>query len=286
MIAALRQIGLNAVLSVGTEFGVVVLERLATSALVLVTPHVHGGGRDDFRLLLREEDGNYVTVREDASAQRLPATCPARHINVDSTFCLGWNEEDPSVVKDVACAHGWWEALLIFLRYQKYAEWRRAWPEGRERAHGADAAKYQMYAEWLASLFGPKLLSDLRADRLTIRRVGRSTRLEQHGRRLFALPDGGQSVVNIRQPCPCSTSTKRLVLKACGVHALAARLLIVALSGQRQFEVEFNEAFARSRKCCGTIDRCPMAAIASPPGPTPMQDVEMALSTTTANGRG
>jgi hypothetical protein len=250
--------GLGAVLAAAADFGARVVERRPGAAVALVSPHVHGGGRDDFRLLIEDQDVR-VSVREDPAARRLPSSCPARHINLDGTFCLGWDAEDPSAVADAPGAQEWWATLLIFLRYQRYAEIRRAWPQGRERAHGPAAAEFQSYAEWLASLFGPRLLADLHAGRLGIRRVGRSTRLDRNGQRLFALKDRSRYVANLRQRCPCTTAARPAVLKACGLHAQAARLLIVALSGQKCFEAEFHEAFARSAFCCGSIDDCPIA---------------------------
>ncbi|NOG73612.1 E2 domain-containing protein [Roseicella sp. DB1501] len=256
-------VGLDAIIAVADDFGAVVAERRPGAAVAVVSPHVHGGGRDDFRLIIGEEGGR-VSVREDPAARRLPAACPTRHINPGGTFCLGWDTEDPSAVTDVAGAREWWTTLLVFLGYQRYAEVRRAWPKGRERAHGHDAALLQFYAEWLASLFGPWLLADLRAGRLTTRRVGRSIRLDRARQRLFALKDGSESVANLRRSCPCTTAVTPAVLKACGSHAQAARLLVLALSGQEQLEAEFHKAFARAAPCCGTIDGCPIASIVSP----------------------
>jgi hypothetical protein len=83
-------------------------------------------------------------------------------------------------------------------------------------------------------------------------------------KRLFALGDGSGSVANLRQPCPCTTAAKPAVLKVCGNHAQAARLLVLALSGQERLETEFHKAFARAAPCCGTIDGCPIASIVSP----------------------
>ena len=273
--SACRLAGLDAIIAVAGDFNAIVVERRRGAAVAFVSPHVHGGGRDDFRLII-EKEGRRASVREDPAAPRLPAACPARHINPGGTFCLGWDTEDPSAVTDVAGAREWWTTLLIFLQYQRYAEVRRAWPQGRERAHGHGAALLQFHAECLAGLFGPSLLADLRAGRLTTRRVGRSIRLDRAGQRLFALKAGDGSVANLRRPCPCTTARKPAVLKACGAHARAARLLVLALSGQEQLEVEFQKEFARAARCCGTIDGCPIGSVVSeapdrrPTGPKPV----------------
>lgn len=245
------------------EVGAEILGRDADVTIVRVSPHVHGGGHEWFRLALSEE-GRRIRVREDPAERRLPAACPMRHLLLSGHFCLGWRDEDPSSVQDADGATEWWKAVIHFLGQQLYAEATRRWPLGQERAHGA-AAAHEARAEELAARFGPLLLDDLRRGRLNLRRVAGGTRLERAGRRIFAVRDGAPSVVNLRAACPCEgDGRQRRVLRSCGDHAASAHGLVLALKVREKAEANYYDWFAEQTECCGTMDGCPMAGRGQP----------------------
>lgn len=181
-----------------------------------------------------------------------------RHVNLSGSFCLGWEDEDPSEVMDEGGARSWWRVLLIFLGHQLYADVCRRWPQGQERAHGG-AALHEARAEAFAEGFGPSFLADLRMGRLQLRRVARSTRLERDGRRIFAIQDGAAKVANLRATCPCNAAGRRQILKVCSDHAVAAADLIRAMQARDQEEARFYRSFGQAARCCGTMNECPMA---------------------------
>lgn len=241
-----------------SQVGAEVLDQGPGGAVFLVSPHVHGGGHEWFRLAVSEASG-HVLVREDPAVRRLPAACPARHIVLDGYFCLGWRHEDPSFVRDAAGAMEWWKAVIHFLGQQLYAEATRRWPLGQERAHGA-AATHEARAEELAAQFGPLLLEDLRRGRLGLRRVARGTRLERGGRRVFAVGEGAPTVVNLRSACPCEAGAGRpRTIGSCGDHAASAHGLVLALKARDEAEAKFYRCFSERAGCCRTMDGCPMA---------------------------
>ena len=155
-----------------------------------------------------------VEVKEQPGRERLPRACPMRHVNLGGAFCLGWGNEDPSVVRDHGGAHAWWTALLHYLEYQLYAHVRRSWPQGRERAHG-DAALYEARAEGLALRFGQPFLDDVHRVRATLPDAGRSSgrvRTMRPPPRAWYAPS---RVANARR--------RRSMGSSPGMHAAAAR---------------------------------------------------------------
>lgn len=243
---------------VAGEYGATVEEADNTSALVLASPWQPGGGAPVvFRLLVTSEGGR-IRVREHDDAPHLPPACPQRHLNRDGAFCLGWGEEDPSFVRDAEDARAWWGNVVAFLDRQLYAESRRRWPRGEERAHG-QAAEHEAEAEACAAKLGPGFLVDLRAGRMHLRRGHkRSLVLERRGKRLFAMWEGAKAVMNLRAACPCSTNPRKLVLKSCGDHAQVAHRLLQELAAKEEAEGRFIRDFAQHTRCCGTMDGCPL----------------------------
>lgn len=254
--------GLCHIVAAAGDFGAVVLEDSGASAVVRASPWQPGGGTPVvFRLLITSEGGR-IRAREHGDTPRLPLACPQRHLNHDGTFCLGWGEEDPSFVQDAEDAHAWWGSVIAFLDRQLYAESRRRWPRGEERAHG-QAAEHEAEAEVCAAKLGPEFLSDLRRGHMGLRRSAKgSLILERRGRRLFAMRETAETVANLRAGCPCTTASQRLVLKGCGDHAQVARRLIQALAEKEGAEERFMRDFARHTRCCGTMDGCPLNSVA------------------------
>lgn len=256
VVAPALPLPLRRVIALADEYGARAEPVEDGSVIVTVSPATPGGAPDPFRLALSFEKG-VVRVRQAPGEARLPPFCPGRHINPDGSFCLGWRDENPSQVRTPEEAGEWWASVLVFLGYQQYAEYMRAWPPGCERAHGM-AAEYEARAESLAASFGLAFLHDLRTRRLRLRRMSGGLRLECEGVRVFALPKGRTSVVNLRAACPCASSRRKVVLKRCGNHAQAAAELIEAMANLEEAEAQFFRTFADVAECCGTMAICPL----------------------------
>ena len=229
-------------------------------------------------VLLRRADGRIVEydLTIDASATevkaretiptRLPASCPERHINPNSTFCTNWQEADPVRVTCSASARRWWSVLLGFLRLQERVPGLSRWPGRRTWAHGS-AARHQQEAERCAAALGPEFEEALNSQQLTVRR--RSRRVDRNGnktaflrlrdgdRRLYSVWERERRVATLKQRCVCGRS--RLPLKACGDHASVAAKLVLALRDWEIEEAKFWERY-KQQKCCGSIENCPLAA--------------------------
>ena len=75
-----------------------------------------------------------IEVNETSVGTLLPVFCPQRHMNPDSTFCLGLKAGIALV--DVESAKAWWTKLSVFLTCQDTAAETRTWPPGIEISHG------------------------------------------------------------------------------------------------------------------------------------------------------
>ncbi|WP_188263125.1 E2 domain-associated cysteine-rich protein [Azospirillum tabaci] len=156
-------------------------------------------------------------------------------------------------------------ALFHRLRAQMYAERHRRWPSGAGRAHG-EAAAPEAIAEAAAAAFGPAMLADLRAKRLTVRRIklgaGRTgLRLMRNDGILFVLGSGRDRIVGLGRPCSCGAGWHgpRAIGK-CGDHAKRAAELVLAMAAMEEAECAFVETVrAQGRTCCGRMDGCPLA---------------------------
>src|SRR5687767_11893461 len=65
--------------------------------------HLYDGDPSVYRVQISigSEDGHaQLLVREQATHRRLPLGCPARHINMDGTFCLGRGPSRPAVPRN------------------------------------------------------------------------------------------------------------------------------------------------------------------------------------------
>ncbi|PYE92094.1 hypothetical protein C8J35_1309 [Rhizobium sp. PP-F2F-G38] len=245
--------------------GGTVLERKAGRVLASVRPELPSGalGRE-YRVEVSCE-ASRLFARE-AGTKFLPPWCPERHINLDGTFCLYWEEEEALAFVTLDEVAFWWGKVLIFLSRQGPAERLRRWPgKGDARAHGAEAARAQASAERAAGILGADFVADLRDGRLEgvmSRRGGhRRVRLVRAGSRIASIDVGTGKVLTLRSRCRCAKAVHtRLPLASCGEHAGAFATLALALERWSRAEAEFFAYFARcGRECCGTIDSCPLS---------------------------
>jgi hypothetical protein len=94
--------------------------------------------------------GQSAEVAELTPGTYLPTYCPERHIQPDSTFCLGL-EARP--VRSRRQADLWWTELQTFLLCQSIAADTRLWPPQHALDHG-DAGRYHRFAIRLAKDLG------------------------------------------------------------------------------------------------------------------------------------
>ena len=232
------------------------------ATFVVSPPKASGAPALECSITIRA-DRDRVSARETVP-MRLPAFCPERHINHDGSFCLFWVEDEDLKIASSDAAGLWWGKLLAFLLRQETAAAMRRWP-GDARAHG-DAAYHQRLAETCATELGTPFTEWLREQRLTVvsRRHGDETRkrLELDGSIIASVAGKSKRVMTSRSPCKCAASFgRKRAIADCGDHADVLAQLILAID---RWKVEESRFFAKlkaeSRKCCGTIEGCPLAA--------------------------
>jgi Prokaryotic E2 domain/Cysteine-rich domain, C-terminal to E2 domain len=228
-------------------------------------PSVSGAPSPTYRLRV-EARSAYATVRE-ASPTLLPAFCPERHINFEGFFCLYWAEVEPLTISDTEAASVWWMKVLTFLKRQQVATALRQWPAKSEaRAHGQEAAQQQVIAEAVAHKLGPRFHKALLEDRLVSIRCTNSgeprLRLLRDGSRLASVKERTRKLMTRRARCKCDDAeVRRLPICACADHEEALTSLTLALYARSKAERRFFEAYAATgRRCCGTMEDCPLAA--------------------------
>lgn len=228
-----------------------------------------------FRLPLPRADGfvrtyqisarsklSMVSAKETAPTF-LPSFCPERHINLDATFCMNWQEGDDLSVVDDQTAKRWWSTLVKFLLLQERAHRLRRWPSAKQRAHG-NAAKYQQEAMVAAEQLGSDFSQDFEQGRISVvyRKIGGYPvlRLFRDDVWMYSVRLDLRRVIHLRQRCLCPKGRKRRpnVLRSCGNHAKAAADLAVAIYEQEKAEKAFWEAM-RGKPCCRTMKYCPLA---------------------------
>lgn len=202
----------------------------------------------------------------ESKPEHLPAFCPERHINRDSTFCLSWDEDESLSVRDVATARRFYTVMLRFLVDQRRAKRSRKWPK-EAWAHGG-AARHQMAAERAAQELGPKFSDALAKGMLEVRigppvdvLRGAPLRVYIGGRFEYAVWSKTKRVANTRQPCFCSMQSKwpRKRLGSCGTHATAATTLAFSILEWREAEAQYWEQM-RDEACCQTCDGCALSS--------------------------
>lgn len=225
-------------------------------------PNASGAPSCEFILEISRE-GETVSVKE-AEATLLPSFCAERHINSGGTFCLYWGEVEPTQIKDHEDAEAWWGKLLTFLLRQRSAAALRRWPgKADARAHGSEAARFQAIAEEHAAALGPKFITLLRDNRLSVGRGYRRDRITlfQDGQRMVTVLPTAQRIMTLRQRCKCEhADVHRLPLASCGDHARRLAELVLNMDGWQKAEAIFYRYLrARNQICCGTMDDCPLA---------------------------
>jgi len=224
----------------------------------------------DFRLPVVVADGSVTEYRlsvssrgdqllcSETSPAHLPACCPDRHINRDGSFCITWASRLPIRVVDLSSADTWWQTVYRYLQEQHRAARKRKWPTKGDWAHG-EAAQEQLRAETAAAALGGRFPSDLKHGRLKVTKKGHFRRLTGPGGWLYSVWIAFDRVATLRQPCFCPEGArKRVPLKACGQHALAAAELVLGIVGREREEQRFWKSL-EGQPCCGTMDDCPLA---------------------------
>lgn len=246
---------------VADDFGAVILQRLP-NRLDVTIPVPMPDGRSPIYSITAELSGSIVSARESAPT-RLPAFCPDRHINENSTFCLGWAKVDPFEVMSQDGAWTWWARLLKFLRLQERAARLGRWPDHRAWAHG-DAAIHQLLAEKAAVRLGPTYIEHLAQNRISVARRGNGAqgsglRIMADGTWLYSIWEDAARAVNLRRRCICEAGTghRPTVLRNCRDHAEAAVELALAVRDREREERRFWMGF-EGKLCCGTMKNCPL----------------------------
>lgn len=233
----------------------------ATEANFEVTVELSDGNSTVYQLNLVAED--HTISAKEIPPNKLPAYCPERHINRDSTFCIYWEKAQDLSVKDIESALEWWKHLLGYLARQVRAARRRAWP-GKEWAHGI-AAYYQMAAEDAAKALGEEYVKLLIQKQLTVKSVklgdlrGPAYRLYIGRAHVCTLWKGLETIANKRQPCLCKPSLnhKSKRIRSCGDHAQQIKNLINGIYSLEQALEDFWAVY-KGLPCCKTMDNCPL----------------------------
>jgi hypothetical protein len=204
---------------------------------------------------------------KEAESCHLPSFCPERHINLNGSFCLYWEEDDLLEVTDHESARTWLETLYKFLLAQERVGRKKRWPSSKAWAHG-DAARFQLKAMRAAARLGDAFVERLEHGGLTAvtfprrgRNCDSTLAVEQDGRQLYAIWESRRMAVNKKQRCFCGLSGSRRPkrLGRCANHATAALELAEALFGWQRAEAQFWKSM-QGHPCCGTCNACPLAA--------------------------
>lgn len=186
---------------------------------------LYDGDASTYRLRIsvgRENGAERLAVQEKPEHHRLPAGCPARHINMDGTFCLGWGPSLVAVPSSAVEAERAWATIAGYLHLQDRASASQTWPHQAAWAHG-EAARAQNAIEELIRTLPPGI---------------------------GALPPERLMNPTRRTPCACGSGRR---LKDC--HNVAvARLRDLQLDLTRG-EDEFWRSWG-DRPCCGTMREC------------------------------
>lgn len=216
---------------------------------------VIAGAATDFVIKLRIlEGGSRVSVSEHGDPRILPAHCPERHINANSSFCLGYGAEKLPVSMDGARV--WWGLLHAYLGYQRTAGRTGRWPPNAFISHG-EAGKHHLAAAEAARVLGLH---------------------EQYERLLAGIPcwidddsikvaDDGQRLLNGRGPCPvgCLKKNKPRLRRKCCKKGVVLELMAQERLRKKE-ESKFWEALrSKGAVCCGTMISCPLKHTSTTP---------------------
>ncbi len=220
-----------------------------SNSLIVKAQAIQGSGRPtrSYDLMIKCDKKMRVIVRE-FEPKHLPKECPTRHIERDSSWCLGLRAGEQ--ITDFEGATSWWRKLRVFILLQETAINCEFWPPEAEMSHG-DAGDIQADAEELAHARGMDTeFRDALFDRGPIHRNLRLIR------RRSSLSD---SLINGRANCVCNSTDKRERLKLrreC--HADGDECLIrLEVRRLREEQIFIETLKGRGFNCCGTMKKCP-----------------------------
>lgn len=223
----------------------VTIERESRDEVSLIAQATQGSGKKGRQFLLclsigLDED---VEIRE-RQPYLLPSFCPERHINEDTSFCLGY--EAGSQVVDLETAQQWWEKLRSFLLCQDTATNRRSWPYYAALSHG-HAGLFQLKGETLATQLG-------QLDKFKSAMHGEGSISDN----VWQVTDDNKSLLNGRMPCICGRIGRRgrpKLRREC--RATSEPCLVILEAQRRDAEEDFWKS-KRGKPCCGTMENCPL----------------------------
>ncbi|MCS3695032.1 hypothetical protein ABIF07_000230 [Bradyrhizobium elkanii] len=187
-----------------------------------------------------------VNVYERARGKTLPTCCPDRHINADSSFCLGLRAGEGI---NSATAAAWWTKLHAFLLCQETATETGLWPSGAQLSHG-DAGDVELLAEQAAAEAGAgaayrdAVEFDIGPIAAGLSKVNKATGRLRNG----------------RSSCLCGRkhrTGKPLLRRECQRLGCPIELEL-----RRRAEVDRFWRSMSSLPCCGTMLECPLKATA------------------------
>ncbi|WP_119389882.1 E2 domain-containing protein [Taklimakanibacter lacteus] len=224
----------------------VVIEQETQDGVNLSAQAVQGSGKKgrQYRLRLSRDFAGEVEIRE-CQPDLLPSFCPERHINDDTSFCLGYEAGNQVINADTG--RQWWEKLRSFLLCQDTATNTGYWPDYAALAHGA-AAFFQMEGEAAA-----RQLDKLEDFRSAMHGVGWVSD------NVWQVTDDGNRLLNGRMPCICGRIDSRggrMLRKEC--RKANEPCLVVLEARRRDAEQDFWK-LNEGKLCCGTMATCPLS---------------------------
>lgn len=215
---------------------------------VLVTARVEETVWRDCGLVLLIRAGLRLDVGEQVPGTKLPRRCSERHIQKDSTFCLGLH---PISVDSQLGAESWWENLRQYLWLQSVAHQTGVWPFMHYLDHGRAgdhhevalnlASQLGMQAEYDAAYEGkPSWITDPR----------------------IRLADKTGRLINGRAPCPRGClhplSSVPKLRRNCSRRDDIARLAYHERKRRDELASFWKEEIRAGTLCCGTMRDCPL----------------------------
>lgn len=184
------------------------------------------------------------TVKELEPGNELPEQCPDRHIQGDSTFCLGLDKINVATFQD---AEKWWDLLRQYLKLQDTAEKTGIWPPQNALDHGG-AGKYHKLALDIAKEIGfeEEYLNAYLDQKSWI--TDKFLRIsDKHGN-----PINGRAIC----PCGCKKQGRPQVRRSCK-HRYKIAKLVFCEKKRRELLVEYwKKIKSDGVKCCGKMRTC------------------------------
>lgn len=210
------------------------------------------GKRKLFILNIQENSGSLIVYERSSF---LPKFCPNRHINTDSSFCLG--------ISSHISVESWFKDLKEFLRAQLFCDQYKKWPiQYGEWSHG-DAAHYQRNVEFLLKKINLKNLK-INLNDLTLNKIKHPILQEDffhvYHKNVLIIVGSENKVYGKRDSCICTKNGRyRHVTKGKCPHKCAAIILEIVINEDMRVkkEIEFWE-YLKDKKltCCQTMKKC------------------------------